>query len=384
MQTLMDSLKNDVDGYINSFHDVYHLLMDKGSVDRLQHTIDSFNGHFIAKYAISGSGFTFEKFFNYVMLETILAYVLNGEFVVQLGNQQLFTVEGTSASNKGHHLTTDNIITFFDDTINELKIGFSLKATVDKNGANSKFSKKVYSDKLIKSYFQTLYQIPLQEQKELLYYLGNEVAFSVFLAPYNYDHVVKNISTGTISMPSNVARAKVENMESLVGLRNIVVMLCLIKGMLGSLFLEENFTEKLQNETPPILLSFLEQDYFTYQILEKVLSLVNYDFASVFSNGTNFKMSKVANIKMDDLNFNLDKNKLADLFLTKKMIESTNANRYDDLLNNQVDYPYLDIAPYLSLNEALSDVTKDITFKSVRDKILRPVIFHLAINDLLK
>lgn len=380
----MDSLKNDVDGYINSFHDVYHLLMDKGSADRLQHTIDSFNGHFIAKYAISGSGFTFEKFFNYVMLETILAYVLNGEFVVQLGNQQLFTVEGTSASNKGHHLTTDNIITFFDNTINELKIGFSLKATVDKNGANSKFSKTVYSDKLIKSYFQTLYKIPLQEQKELLYYLGNEVAFSVFLAPYNYDHVIKNISTGTISMPSNIAKAKVENIDSLVGLRNIVVMLCLIKGMLGSLFLEENFTEKMQNETPPVLLSFLEQDYFTYQILEKVLSLVNYDFASVLLNETNFKMSTVANVKMDDLDFNLDSNKLADLFLTKKMIESTNANRYDDLLNNQVNYPYLDIAPYLSINEALSDITKDITFKSVRDKILRPVTFHLTINDLLK
>lgn len=384
MQTLMDSLKNDVDSYINSFQDVYHLLMDKGSADRLQHTIDSFNGHLIAKYAISGSGFTFEKFFNYAMLDTVLKHVGNNEFIVQLGNQEVFTPEGTSASNKGHHLTTDNIITFFDGTADKLKIGFSLKATVDKNGANSKFSKTVYSDKLIKSYFQTLYSIPLREQRELLYYLGNEVAFSVFLAPYSYSRVINNASTRTISMPPNIAKAKAENMESLVGLRNIVVMLCLIKGMLGSLFLKDDFTEKMESETPPILLSFLEQDYFTYQILEKVLSLVNYDFASVFSNETNFKMSKVANVKMDNLDFNLDKNKLVDLFLTKKMIKSTNPNRYDDLLNNQVNDPYLNIAPYSSINEALSDITKDITFKSVRDKILRPVTFHLTINDLLK
>lgn len=380
----MDSLKNDVDSYINSFQDVYHLLMDKGSADRLQHTIDSFNGHLIAKYAISGSGFTFEKFFNYAMLDTVLKHVGNNEFIVQLGNQEVFTPEGTSVSNKGHHLTTDNIITFFNDTTDKLKIGFSLKATVDKNGANSKFSKTVYSDKLIKSYFQTLYSIPLREQRELLYYLGNEVAFSVFLAPYSYSRVINNASTRTISMPPNIAKAKAENMESLVGLRNIVVMLCLIKGMLSSLFLKNNFATTIQDDTPPILLSFLEQDYFTYQILEKVLSLVNYDFASVFSNETNFKMSKVANVKMDSLDFNLDKNKLVDLFLTKKMIKSTNPNRYDDLLNNQVNDPYLNIAPYSSINEALSDITKDITFKSVRDKILRPVTFHLTINDLLK
>lgn len=74
----MDELQKEVDLYINDFHDVLYCLMDENGYNRLQTTINRFNSHKVAKYAISGSGFTFEQFFNYAMLENLLKRTYDG------------------------------------------------------------------------------------------------------------------------------------------------------------------------------------------------------------------------------------------------------------------------------------------------------------------
>lgn len=380
VETILNDIQSSVDSYINSFNDVNHCLLDANSADRLQHTITAFNGHKIAKYGISGSGFSFEKVFNYLLLDKIVKQNNNGSFEISL-NGETFTVEGTSNSNKGHEVTTDNVIKILDGVAEKIKIGFSLKATVGKKGATSKFSKTVYNSKIgkngptiIKKYFSSLYNIPLEDQNELLYYIGNEMAFEVFVAPYSYNWVI-DLSTNEMQIPTN--NAAPARLDRLVYLRSLIVAIFLLKAMIGSIFLQDDFIEAIseKNYIPPILISFLNEDYFTYEVLERILNIAT-------NNST--EMVKYANVKMDDFGYNFSEKKLTDLFLTKKMIESKYSNRYDDLINNEVSYPFMDIAPYLSLDEALKDITGDIAFQPIIEKLTRPVNFHIAINELIK
>lgn len=379
VETILNDIQSGIDSYINSFNDVNHCLLDANSAGRLQHTITAFNGHKIAKYGISGSGFSFEKIFNYLLLDKITKQN-NGAFEISL-NGETFIVEGTSSSNKGHEVTTDNVIKILDGVVEKIKIGFSLKATVGKTGATSKFSKTIYDSKIgkqgstiIKKYFSSLYNIPLEDQNELLYYLGNEMAFSVFVAPYSYNWVI-NLTTNETQIPAN--NAAPVKLDRLVYLRSLIVAIFLLKAMIGSIFLQDDFIAAIseKNYIPPILISFLNEDYFTYEVLERILDIAT-------NNST--QMGKYANVKMDDFGYHLSENKLTDLFLTKKMIESKYANRYDDLINNEVSYPFMDIAPYLSLDEALKDITGDIAFQPIIEKLTRPVNFHIAINELIK
>lgn len=173
---------------------------------------------------------------------------------------------------------------------------------------------------------------------------------------------------------NNAAPAK---LDRLVYLRSLIVAIFLLKAMIGSIFLQDDFIAAIaeKNYIPPILISFLNEDYFTYEVLERILNIAT-------NNST--QMVKYANVKMDDFGYHLSEDKLTDLFLTKKMIESKYANRYDDLVNNEVSYPFMDIAPYLSLDEALKDITGDIAFQPIIEKLTRPVNFHIAINELIK
>lgn len=71
------------------------------------------------------------------------------------------------------------------------------------------------------------------------------------------------------------------------------------------------------------------------------------------------------------------KKNLTDLFILKKMIESTNANRYQDLLNNGISSIYSNTTPYADINELLTlitngiqnDVLKKITFGKINFSI---------------
>ena len=365
------SIEKDIQEYINLFYDVTHSLMDPNSLDRIQHTIDALNSFKIAKLSISGLGFMLEKIFNYLILENIISQYSDGGFVLSSNGKPLYSVSGTSTSNTGHGVTTDNVITIFGNGERELRMGFSLKAVYNKKTGtwDSSFNKTVYGKKfLIK---KGLY--PTQDQlQRILYYAANEQAFTVFMAPHKYSRVITNAHTGEIELPPNVKRAK--GLDITYEIRAMFVILMFIKGLLGAIFLNDDFVEDIEANryTPPIFLSFVEQDFFTYKILERLITFFKTDIR---------QLREIAHISK--LNFNFTENQLIDLFLTKKMTESTSANRYDDLLNNKVEYPYLEYAPYSSVMSALSDITRDITVDNLEKFLFRPVNFRFAVNSFL-
>lgn len=84
-------------------------------------------------------------------------------------------------------------------------------------------------------------------------------------------------------------------------------------------------------------------------------------------------------VSEDSIFANFTTTNLTDLFLTKKMIETTNANRYEDLLNNKVDYPYLQLAPYITVDEILKIITSGLTWSN----ILGSVNFTIPINQFI-
>jgi hypothetical protein len=188
VHAITNTLKNDIDSFIQQYNDIQKSLFQESGGMGIDHRIKAFNDHEIAKFAISGAGSSFEKVFNYIMLMD--AVKQNGKFNLTLNSGKSYEVEGFSSASTGHEVTTDNIITLLDNATKKLTtIGFSLKANASNN-----FSKTVSSSQEIRHIYD-MYLAPLsaEEVNELLYYLGNEEASNIYLAPYTYDRVIPNI-----------------------------------------------------------------------------------------------------------------------------------------------------------------------------------------------
>lgn len=383
----VNKIDTDVESYISSFGELRNSLLDSNSADKLQHRIDAFNGHNIARYSISGSGSTFEKIFNYLMATEGLDNQIN-RLDVNYNNENVGSIDsGTSVASGGHGVTTDNVIKIIDDASKKIEVGFSLKASFSgrQKDFNSTFSKKVYGNNLIRERVRSTVFNSESDNNSLLYYLGNDQAFSLFIAPYKYERVIQEEDGEVVSV--NIPQASYEpspvSYDALDRVRSYVVYLLLIKGLLGSLFLLDNFEEAIDSGyVPPVMLSFVTEDYFTCDILDRLLQSIE---TGVFKKNSSGK-DDIVNVP--SFYFNADD--LEDLFVLKKLIRTSNENRYDDLINNDVseeyegsemlsqylEYGNVNNLLYSFYNEAdmISEIIKEIT---------KPAQFSIPINSFL-
>ena len=378
VERIIKDFEKDMNSYIKDFNDFFNLILDESSASQLRHIIDAFNGHKIAKYTNSASGSMFELVFNYLLLDTALKRYQGNYLGIEVTNgsydQVPLGVQGSNVGSTGHGVTTDNIIKLIDKFGKEINMGFSLKAVHNNGQFNSTFTKTVYGKRIGNSLFNK------DEKSKLLYYLGNEQASSIFLAPYKYGKVIKNVYTNDYNIPQNNKRKA--DYSVLLEIRKMFIYLMFVKGLLGSIFLKKDFEDlsEFKKYTPPIILSFVEEDYFTYEILERMVFLSE-NFVKSENENSSFNSFVTDVLEIPDFGFT-EKN-LTDLFITKKMIERTNASRYDDLRYNKVTYPWMDFAPYLSLKEALNDILKIKNYKGLADSLFKPVKFHIPINELV-
>lgn len=367
-----DTLRNDVDSFINNYNAIQASLFQELGGVGIDHRIKAFNDHSIAQLAVSGAGSSFEKVFNYIILTNVLQQ--NGDVILNSVNgQKQYKVDGYSAASTGHGVTTDNIITLLDNATKKLTtIGFSLKANASNN-----FSKTVTPSSEIKHIYD-MYLAPLsaQEANELLYYLGNEEASNIYLAPYTYDRVIPNIWSNSFVIPPSHNRSN-RRYDYLTRIRQALSFAFFVKGMLGSIFLKPDFEQaiKQQGYVPPILLSFLDNDYFTYKILEKILLILKRGVGGISKYTTNTKVRA--------LNFGITESSLKELFVTKKMVEKISANKYENLLNGKVSPIYSQIAPYMTINAALTAAAPDLKYESFVQQILKPIKFNMTISDII-
>lgn len=367
-----NTLNNDVTSFINNYNAIQASLFQQSGGTGIDHRIKAFNDHSIAKLAVSGAGSSFEKVFNYIILTNILQQ--NGDVILNSVNgQKQYKVDGYSAASTGHEVTTDNIITLLDKATQQLTtIGFSLKANASNN-----FSKTVASSSEMRHIYD-IYLAPLsaEEANELLYYLGNEEASNIYLAPYTYDRVIPSIWSNSFVIPPSQNKSN-RRYSYLTRIRQALSFAFFIKGMLGSIFLKPDFEQaiKQQGYVPPILLSFLDNDYFTYKILERILSILNRGVSGISKYATNTKVKA--------LNFGITENSLKELFVTKKMVEKISANKYENLINGKVSPIYSQIAPYMTINAALKAAAPDLTYESFVRQILKPIKFNMTISDII-
>lgn len=385
MEAIINTMNKEIKSYIDSFQDINYCLLDSNSINILQHKIDAFNGHNIARYSISGSGSIFEKIFNYLLLEEAAKQLQDGSYVWQVNNNPPQTITGISVANSGHGVTTDNVIKMIDQLGNELKMGFSLKANYNRK-FGSTFNKTVHAKRLVNSsvtkdpvIVDVMNLFDTNTTNQLLYYLGNDQAFSVFRAPILYNTVVTGKPGNyNINYPTNVHTTRPIIYNSLTKVRNVISYIYLLKGLLGSIFGRPNFIQEITsgNYVPPIILSFVTEDYFTCEILQRLSQSIGYNYSNLSDYAD-------TNFYVPDFNFSVES--LQQLFLTKKLIASNYGNnRYDELIDNSVDSIYNGLVPYQNLTEALTVVNKDLNIKKVIHEITKPIKFKISINELIQ
>ena len=388
----VSQMEKDVRDYIKKFHDINNLLLDSNSAETLQHRIDAFNGHNIARYSTSGSGSTFEKIFNYLLLDKAVKQIEGSKFawIVKVTNEEgkeekiPYEVFGSSSASSGHGVTTDNVIWIVDKLCNEFTtMGFSLKATKTGGKFDSVFKKTVHAKRLVKPFLWQLFSENRSHQ--ILYYLGNDQAFSVFMAPYRYDKVITKTEEGIqIEMPDWTTKPFPTTYDSLTRIRNIVSYIYLVKGLIGALFDKSDFIEAIETEgyIPPIILSFANEDYFTCEILKRLSSLIGYDDSR--TEYGNDKLKDYADVTFNTPNFNFRHEDLKELFLLKKLITTNDENRYNEFYSNKINPNYSSCTTYSSVPELLYEITKGLNIYKVVNEISRPMKFNIPVNKLVK
>lgn len=250
VKKIMAKLKKDIEDYIKTFGETANTFLSSTDVEKLLTRTQKLSSHGMASFAVSGTGFSFETIFNFLIAST-----LAGTDII-LGDQPV-SLKGSSASATGHELTTDNIISLIDDLGQKINIGFSLKNVVQDNQFDTVFHKTVNKQ----NFFLNRYFRNDKEAQSLLYYAANQKALSIFQAPGRYNRVVQLTPEEAIHLPPNQPTLMSHNIIS--DIRRIYVSLCTIQALVGYFYYGKNVTldDMAENQVPPVLLSFGEYDY---------------------------------------------------------------------------------------------------------------------------
>lgn len=307
------------------------------------------------------SGFLFE----YVLYESLKNGV---EVTLEInGEKQTFILSAKSTGTSDHGFTTDIVLTLANAQ-KEINMGLSLKANMKWGRASTNFIKILEGKPFI----------DLNQLDSLLYYFANVKALSIFAAPEKYDKVIGD--NGEINYPQNQP-IRVTNLDWIKQIQEKYSYLTFVKGLIGQLLNENPDLKGDFGTEPPLFLTFLEYDYWMWEILDEMVKLIKdpsksdilkkYISYQEFSwNHPIFKSFTESNLK--------------DLFLVKKTIEASNEDRYKDFLTNDIDVAAAQKAGISkNLLQLLYDWSNEFNEVALR-KILFTVKCNVPINELVK
>lgn len=378
----------EMENFFRSRADFMNSLTEpqKGDWSAINHHINRLKEYDLSTIATSTTGFLKEKMSFLFMLASPSLKVESDNAISEV------QLEGYSAATE----TTD--ISF--KMVNEL-IGKTLKASYvegqtdlfhkpskaffigkrmsQKDGASKK--DLVLHDDLMQ-YLNDPYNI-----KSLSYYLANYYALSTFTAVepfdgkksvlkkegdhYIVDETAYQAVTGTGEIP-----------EAILQLQMSVGLLGMLKGLLGTAFPFKDFNKVInlyKNQGLPLILEFIDKQYWTCDILNAILHDATQNFATltqyIGQTETEFK----------SLLTEINSKNLSDLFILKKTIRSSlKGNRYDDFYSKTVrpSYARSNLTAYSSVTELLSLMTSSLDSDSIISIITQPMKFKVNISNL--
>lgn len=393
VEATVKTFQKQLDEYLNSFKDVQEELMGVNNLEKLQSRIDKLNRHKQAALSISASGFQFEKVFNFLATEQIRKEGLDVEI-----SGKTFKIEGSSSSSKSHGMTTDNIITLIDGMGKRIEMGFSLKTSYNTKtlGFDSTFKKTVSLNikDPKKSFFSE------NQMRSILYYLGNARALSIFAAPavYHGGVVKRDKKNGSfkVDMPplANVNVISIEN-KKIEEIRSAYASIAMVKGIMGNIYTMAShkgasITEtwdtygKEKDVVPPIFLSFVNDDYWMYEVMENLSAEYKNNFSGLSEYAKKIAFTNNELKELCGSNFN--KESLTHLFVLKKLISKTRRQgtaRYRQLLEDEKNPYYGDWEEYRRWNtvpQLLKEITSSLTLPRLQDFFFGKIDFTIPID----
>lgn len=354
--TQMEAALADVQNYINAAVDLVNIDPDADANKLYYMALNrSKHGDQFARSTSSG-----------ILFEYLLYSYLKSAKVSKTSEGVQIDVEATGTG--GHESTTDLDLILADGE-KRYRVGLSLKANMTTGKASQTFAKQ--------NVIGPALTIKSNEYNNMIYILANLKALSTWAAPDDYETVIE--SDGVDEPENN--KIVVSMPDWVKELQQMYAMLALVKGLLGEILTRDDIdlNGKL-NPMPPLVLTFLEYDYWMWEILNNLLTLMdtNQEQLANFMSYLPFTFeSAVFDV--------FQKKKLVELFVAKKQTECISENRYEDFLKSDLDDDLLLVTGISeSVRSILTDFTKAFAWDTMRPLLFPNVNFSIPINQLLQ
>lgn len=352
----MEKALQDVQNYINAAVDLVNIDPD-ADANKLYYMAfnRSKHGDVFARSTSSG-----------ILFEYLLYSYLKSAKVSKTSEGVQIDVEATGTG--GHESTTDLDLILAEGE-KRYRVGLSLKANMTTGKASQTFAKQ--------NVIGPALTITSNEYNNMIYILANLKALSTWAAPDDYETVIE--SDGVDEPENN--KIMVSMPEWVNELQQMYAMLALVKGLLGEILTRDDIdlNGKL-NPMPPLVLTFLEYDYWMWEILNNLLILMdtNQEQLANFMSYLPFTFeSSVFDV--------FQKKELVKLFVAKKQTECISENRYEDFLKSDLDDDLLLVTGISeSVRSILTDFTKAFAWDKMRPLLFPNVNFSIPINQLLQ
>jgi hypothetical protein len=354
--TQMEEALADVQNYINAAVDLVNIDPD-ADANKLYYMALNRSKHGDAFARSTSSG---------ILFEYLLYSYLKSAKVSKTAEGVQIDVESTGTG--GHESTTD-LDLILSQGEKSYRVGLSLKANMTTGKTSQTFAKQ--------NVIGPALTIKSDEYNKMIYILANLKALSTWAAPDDYETVIE--SDG-VDEPEN-KKIMVFMPDWVKELQQMYAMLALVKGLLGEILTRDNIDLNGElNPMPPLVLTFLEYDYWMWEILNNLLTLMdtNQEQLANFMSYLPFTFeSSVFNV--------FQKDKLVELFVAKKQTECINENRYEDFLKSDLDDDLLLVTGISeSVRSILTDFTKAFAWDTMRPLLFPNVNFSIPINQLLQ
>lgn len=312
--------------------------------------------------AITG-GFLFE-YVLYVYFNSGIEVTVNIN-----GKPTTLQLSAKDTGTSSHESTTDIVLVLQNGKKN-YQLGMSAKANMTNGQASNVFHKDLRGKPPITKE---------NDYKELMYILGNYKALSVFAvdSPETYEKVI-DTADGEVNIPT-MDTLKIVNIDWLYKLQESYTYTTFVKALVGQMLNDNPSLEGKLKKEPALWLSFLEYDYWTWEILEAILSLIK-------ENSSLLKQYiKYASFQWEDPVFeSLNYDNLKSLFLAKKMTEAKTQNRYQDFLSNDINHS-LSLTTGVDKNvvDILTEIHNTFNRKGITNLLFPVVRYSIPINELV-
>ena len=372
----LDDFNKKILDRISNIESMETFLQEEGT-QKLITRIEKINSHKDERLMASVSGFYFELIYPLLLASEISNTDIN------VADQPL---KFMSDSSENHGVTSDTIVQLADGLI----AGITLKFKVSYDGQVSHRFTKAQS--ILQEEHTKIFDGEA-DVIDLLYFLANKKAYSLFAAPLEYKTVIVKQGDGfKIKMPSNEKKAfnaKSEDFAWFNDLKTAYAGIGFVKAFLGSVFLNKDQSaveDNLKNFAAPVWIAFGDSDYWTYDILERLTASYGSKPEELLKNFQQYiELSGITKVPSSKLFSGMkDAQKLKDLFVAKKIMdtsENATGNRIKRIIGGHrlPEYEGLSIPDY---HTTINELSSGFTIKNLVDTIVSGVKFSIDIESL--